>query len=357
MKWMTDCVNEAPVVCASMLKNRETIVSDLVKLYTAKSYSKIVLVGSGSSNNIASCAKPIIEKILKKKVEVYTPIAFELYEYKFNENALIICLSQSGRSTNTIKAVLRAKQCGYDVASISMAPNSPIGNYCDNVLEYGSYNGETDCFVCRYFASSVLYYAMFALEAGLKTETITKDEHKKYLKQLDDMVKLMPTAIAEVNAFYDRNKEELLSMKRCMFMGIGDLFGLTSESTLKFSETTGIPTNGYEIEEFLHGPAYEVKKDHALFYFDGDPIAHDRITEIYSETNQLTDRVYLITDSDIKGQKVINIKNNIDPVFKSMLFLCTVQIIPGRICEDTGARAITIYNYRVQQALATKQDK
>lgn len=357
MKWMTDCVKDAPMVCTSMLKNRETIVDKLVQLYIAKPYSKIVLVGSGSSNNIGCCAKPIIEKILKKKVEVFTPITFELYEYKFNENSLVICLSQSGRSTNTIKAVLKAKECGYDVASISMVPQSPIGNYCENVLEYGSYNGELDSFVCRYFASSVLYFAMFALEAGLKTETITKEEHKKYIKQLEETVRLMPNAIEEVNNFYNRNKQDLLSMKRCMFMGIGDLYGLATEATLKFSETTGIPTNGYEIEEFLHGPDYEVKKDHALFFFDGDSIVHDRIAEIYSEMNQLTDRVYLITDSDIKGQKVININNDVDPIFKSILFLCTVQLIPGRICEDTGARAITIYNYRVQQALATKQDK
>ena len=357
MKWMDECVSEAPLVCSSMLKKRESIVEKLVNLYCSKKYSKIVLVGSGSSNNIATCAKPALEKFLNIKVDVHTPIAFEKFEYKFNENALIICMSQSGRSTNTIKAVLKAKECGLDVAAISMMPNSPIDNYCDNVLEYGSYIGEGDSFVCRYFAGSVLYFCLFALEAGLKTGTISKEDHRKYLKQLEDAVKIMPNSIEAVNRFYNTNNKDLLSMKRCMVMGIGDLIGIANEATLKFSETTGIPTNGYEFEEFLHGPAYEVKKDHALFFLDGNPIVHDRIIQIYNEMNQLTDKVYLVTDSDIYGDKVINIPNQVDPVFKVLLYLVCVQLIPARICNDTSARAITIYNYRVQQALVTKQDK
>ena len=356
-KWMTDCVREAPPICANMLKNRETIVSKAVDLFTAKKYSKIVLVGSGSSSNIANSSKYAIEKFLNVDCEVVTPIAFTEYDYKFNENSFIFCLSQSGRSTNTIAALERAQECGYDCAGISLDVNSPLKNHCKNVLEYGSYTGEKDVYVCRYFSASILFFVMFALEAGLKLGTITKEDHKKYVKQLDNVVAEMPKVIDRVEKFYNDNKEQIHSMKRVMAMGIGPLFGLTNEACLKFSETTGISTNGYEVEEFLHGPAYEVKKDHALFFLDGDDIMHDRITSIYEAVHELTDRVFLITYSGITGKSIININADCDPVMRPISYVIPFQLIPGKICEDLNIRAVTIYNYRTSRKVATKTDK
>lgn len=356
MKWMTDCVTEAPEVCTSILKNKEKITAKIVELFIAKKYEKIVLVGSGSSYNIAMCSKYAMEKFLKIPVEVISPAAFTNYDYGFKENAFIICMSQSGRSTNTIDAIDRAKSCGYDVAAISMVPHSPLSNYCDNVLEYGSFTGETDSFVCRYFSSSVLYFILFALEAAARLSTYPKEEIKLRLKELDRIVKDMPKVIAKTEQFYRENKADLHSMKRVMVMGIGPTFGLTNEACLKISETTGISTNGYEVEEFLHGPAFEVKKDHALFFLDCGDLMHDRITNIYEATHELTNRVYLITNSSLSSSSIINIDTECDPVLRSLLYVIPFQLIPGKICEDLGVRAVTIYNYRTSQKVVTKTD-
>ncbi len=356
-KWMIDCIEESPDVCKKMFKEKTAVVARIKELYLKKKYKKLLLIGSGSSYNIAMSSKYSLEAFLKIRTEVVTPIAFVNYDYRYHEDTLVICMSQSGRSTNTIAAIQKAKACGYDTAAITMVPNSPLGNYCENILEYGSYNGELDCFVCRYFSSSVLYFILFALEAGVESGTLRQEEYKQKTKELKETIDYLPTAIQLVSEFYERNKTDFFSMKRGMAVGIGPTFGLTNEACLKMSETTGIPTNGYELEEYLHGPIYEVKKDTAVFLLDGDPLVHDRTIAIYNASHEVTDRVYLFTySSEIKGRQVLNLSLTIDPLFRPLLYVLPFQYIPGKMCEDLGIRAITIYNYRASCIAETKTD-
>lgn len=356
-KFMVECLHEAPAVCAKVLKEKGGDITKLTDLYLAKPYQKIVIVGSGSSYNIAQCARYTLEKYMDRKVEIITPIAFAKYDYKFHDNALIICISQSGRSTNTIAAIERAKQCGYDVTAISMVPNSPLTNYCEHVFVYGSYTGEADSFVCRGFSASVVFFAQFALEAGLKSGTCTKENYKKGCNDLQTIISFMPNAQEIVQKFYNQNKKDLYSMKRGMCIGIGSGNGILNEACLKFSETTGIPTNGYELEEFLHGPAFEVKKDHGLFILDMDDETHDRTLSIYEASKQLTDKVYLITRyPGVGDENTMYFPIHAEACLLPIVFVTPIQMIPGLICEDLGIRAITIYNYRASNIAITKTD-
>ena len=134
-KWMYDCVLETPATAEAMFKNKEALVGKLVDLFLAKDYKKIVMVASGSSYNIANCSKYAIQTYLGVKVDLINSVTYAKYDYQFHENALVICMSQSGKSTNTIEAVIKAKECGNDVVAISMVPNSPITRYCDTVLD------------------------------------------------------------------------------------------------------------------------------------------------------------------------------------------------------------------------------
>lgn len=210
-------------------------------------------------------------------------------------------------------------------------------HHCEHVLEYGSFNGELDSFVCRYFSSSVLYFVLFALETGHELGIVKQDEYKKKIKELKDVVDYIPTAIEKVKAFYEKNKQDFFSMKRGMAVGIGPTFGLTNEACLKMSEMTGIHTNGYELEEYLHGPIYIIKKDTAAFILDGDPLVHDRAVGIYNASHEVTDRVYLVTYSEaLAADKILTLPLACDPVFRPLFYVILFQYVPGKMCEDLG---------------------
>jgi glucoselysine-6-phosphate deglycase len=357
MKWMIDYVKDAPEICKNMVKNRKEITKDLVKKYTSKKYRGILIVGSGTSFNIGLSSKPVLEKYLNVPVKVQTPRTYAYYDYKFYDDYLILCISQSGRSTNTIDAVKRAQKQGNDVAAISMMPNSPISNYVKDSFEYGSYNGEGDSFVSKGFPTSFLYFSLFSIEAALKLNLIDQEKYDSAVAELEQIIEYMPKMREKSEEFYENNIEAIQNANRIMFAGIGAGFGLVQEACLKFSETTGIPTNGYETEEFLHGPSYEVKKDHVVFIMDLDLESSGLANKVFEAMKLLTDKVYMITDKRIRGNDVLSAEINVDDVLKPMLFVIPVQVIPSRICSDLNIRAITIYNHKASKLVQTKTDK
>lgn len=357
MKWMIDYVKDAPEICKNMLKNRKEITKDLVKKYTSKKYKGILIVGSGTSFNIGLCSKPVLEKYLNVPVEVQTPRTYAYYDYKFYDDYLVLCISQSGRSTNTIEAVKRAQDQGNDVAAIAMVPNSPISKYVKDSFEYGSYNGEGDSFVSKGFPTSFLYFVLFSIEAALKLNLIDLEKYDSAVAELEKIIEYMPKMREISEEFYEKNISNIQNSKRIMFTGIGVGLGLAHEACLKFSETTGIPTNGYETEEFLHGPSFEVKKDHVVFVLDLDVESSGFSYKVFEATKLLTDKVYMITDKRIRGNDVLSAEINVEDVFKPMLFVIPIQVIPSRICSDLNIRAITIYNHKASQLVQTKTDK
>ena len=355
-KFMIECLKESPEVCNKLSSSNNT-AEDLIKYYLEVAPSKLILIGSGSSNNIAQCSKQVLKKFLKVNVEIYTPIQFAMYETECHEGALILCLSQSGRSTNTIEALEAAKQKGYKTAALTMVPNSPLSIHCEHVFEYGTYTGEQDSFVCRGFSASVTYFSIFAIKIALKKNYIKQNEYEKLIKDLLKITNSMSSLTTKTEIFFQDNKKDLFATHRNMVMGMGNSSGIASESTLKFSETTGIPTNGYETEEFLHGPAFEVKKDHALFIYDIDTKTHKRTLTIYEACKELCNRVYLISRFSDYGDNTIYFDINVEESLLPILFVIPVQMLPGRICEELGIRAITINNYRASQIAVSKTDR
>lgn len=354
-KWMIDSMIEAPETCRYLFHNKETYVHKLVDIFLQKNHKEIVLVASGSSHNISQCARYAIENYLGVRVSCITPVTFSKYAYRFYEDALILCLSQSGKSTNTIEAVKKAKELSYDVAAISMRPESPITNYCENVLEYGTYAPGDDVFVCRGVPSSTLYFILFALEAGRRKGVYSEEKYHMRMAEIEALIEAMPEIREKSAEFYDLNKEEFYSMKRVMTIGTGPGLGVAMEGALKIEETIGIASNAYETEEFLHGPAYEVKKDHALFIADLDDMMHLRHMQIFEAAKELTDRVYLITKSkELKGKNIMNIPEKICPYLLPILFVIPFQFIASSVCDDLRITAITIYNHRFSEMIKTK---
>lgn len=357
LKWMNDCILEAPKACEDVIKNRNDLLKELVELFLLKPYKKIVLVAAGSSFNIANCARYAMEEFLDIEVECIHSKTYARYDYKYHDNSFIMCLSQSGRSTNTIEAIKVAKENGNDVAALTMIPGSPVTNHAEHTFVYGTSKYGRDLFVCRGVPSSTLFLMLFALEAAYKGGKCDEKRYKQNIKQLEDVVKEMPRIQKKVLDFYTVNKEDFYSMRRVMIVGIGPSLGVALEGSLKLEETVGIPANAYESEEFIHGPTYEIKKDNAVFLLDMDDVMHDRIIAVYRGVQQLTDRAYLITkNANYADDHTLNIDVDCDPNFLPLLFVIPFQYIPSNICEELGIRAITIYNHRSSEALKTKTD-
>lgn len=355
-KWMYDCVIEAPDACRTVLKNRSQL-EDFAELFIKKQYKKLVLVASGSSLNIANCAKYAMQDLLSIHIECIPAVTFATYDYCYHEDAFVLFLSQSGKSTNTMEAIKTALQHHLDIAVITMIKDSPMSRMCENSYTYGTAEFGEDVFVCRGVPSSSLFLMLFAMEAGLKKGVVSKEQYKKDRKELENLVKEMDKVRSLIDIWYDKNMEELHNVKRFMSVGIGPGYGVALEGALKIEETVGIPANAYEADEYLHGPAFEIKKDHGVFIVDLDERFHDRALMIYEASKQLTDKVYMVTKfPSFSDKRVLTLNAPISSNYLPILFVMPFQITASRICDDLRISAITVYNYRAMQIAKTKAD-
>lgn len=354
-KWMYDCIMEAPQNCMDILKNKETLLNGLVSKYCSGEYDEIVIAASGSSYNIASCAKYAMEELLDIKVDVIYSITYAEYAFRHHKNAFVICTSQGGRSTNTIAAYRRALSCGNDTVVLVSEHNTPLEEECGDTYHFGNDTAGADVFVCRGVPTSVLFLDLFALMAAKEKGLISGETYDSQLLELQTAITKMEDVRNAADRFYEMHKKDFYSMERAMVAGIGSGQGVAQEGALKLEETAGIPSNWYEMEEFLHGPVYEIKKGHAIFLIDLDRNHHDRAMKIFSSATLLTDRVYLVSNQEADGENVLHIDCGISSHFLPLLFVIPFQVFASRLCDDTRASGITIYTYRFMQKVATKK--
>ncbi|MFL0249400.1 SIS domain-containing protein [Clostridium neuense] len=353
MKAMIPFMKLAPKVCSSIISNRKNLIKPLVDLYMAKEYKKIVIVASGSSSNIANSVKYFIQNTLNTEVKIIWPMTYIKFDYKFNEDAFIICMSQSGKSTNTIQAVKKANKMGQDVAVLTTNANSPIKQYTNNVFEYGS--GSDDYYVAKGYPASCTFLMLFALETALAKNIIKKEEFELKLKELETAISLMKTSFEVSEQFYANNKEEFKAMRRVMVVGCGPSYGTALEGALKINETFGIPTNAYEMEEFVHGPSYEIFKDHAVFFIDNGDDAHERIMQLYSALHLLTDKVFLISNNgNVADKRIWKLDYEISNEFSILFNIIPFQIISDSICSDLDLLSYNVRNYEFEKIIKTK---
>ncbi|WP_242954305.1 SIS domain-containing protein [Clostridium oryzae] len=350
---MIPFMKSAPEVCLNIMANRKKLIKPLVDLYTAKEYKKIVIVASGSSCNIANSVKYFIQNTLNTEVKIIWPMTYIKFDYKFNEDAFIICMSQSGKSTNTIQAVKKANKLGQDIAVLTTNANSPIMDYTSNVFEYGS--GSDDYYVAKGYPASCTFLMLFALETALTKNIIKKEEFELKIKELEKAVSLMKTSLDESELFYINNKEEFKSMRRAMVVGCGPSYGTALEGALKINETFGIPTNAYEMEEFVHGPSYEISKDHAVFFIDNGDEAHERVMQLYSAIHLLTDKVFLISNNGYASDRRIwKLDYEISSEFSVLFNIIPFQLISDSICNDLDLLSYNVRNYEFEKIIKTK---
>ena len=104
-KTMFDYINSSTELIEENLKKRIALTETMVNEYIKGPYHNITIVASGSSNNAAQCARLYMEKVLKCKVTVISPFEFIHAEHSVASDEMVIAVSQSGYSVNTMEAL------------------------------------------------------------------------------------------------------------------------------------------------------------------------------------------------------------------------------------------------------------
>lgn len=259
-------------------------------------FDSIVIYATGSSANAAYAAKSFMSKILKTNIEIKEPSMALNYDLYTNPKTLYLAISQGGHSSSTLNLIKKLQE-NNTIYAITSDLDSPIGQESNLVLDLGM--KEEMPFVTAGQAATTVFLWKIALKIGLKKETITESEFNNYNNEIVKMISELPEFIKKVNLWFDKEKENLYCGNRFLCVGYGSCYGTAREFETKFTETVRVPSAGFELEEFMHGPYIGINKNDIVFMLDPNGKLTERTRNLTSFLKDHIDLVYLFTGKNL----------------------------------------------------------
>lgn len=259
-------INEQPAILRKILQKHLPKAEDRVALADSKlnidlsQVRNITFVACGTSLHAAYIAKATWEKWLNLPVEVVAASEF-IYRYNLtNEHSLVIGISQSGETADTITAIKQAKENNAQLIILTNRVDSSITRYSTNVvaLEAGI---EVSVAATKSFMAQLaaLYWTGMYLSEQ-------KDNQNKFLglkRELYTIPALMEEILSELTDI-KRIGEKLSEFKQIFYIARGIMLPIAMEGALKIKEISYINANAYASGELKHGPIALLDKDTAV---------------------------------------------------------------------------------------------
>ncbi|MDE6659813.1 MAG: glutamine--fructose-6-phosphate transaminase (isomerizing) [Eubacterium sp.] len=228
-----------------------------------KVLSRVYIVGCGSAYHVGLIAKYNFEKIAKIPAFAEYAGEFRYADLVIDETCLVIIISQSGETADSLAALKQAKEMGAKTISIVNVPESTIAKMSDyNILTLAGAEvavATTKAFSCQLAVLNILCLYL-ARQRNACTEVFSEIAV--------NMSQLLPKKMEKVIAKADELKALATSLKditRCFFLGRNVDFGVSLEGALKLKEISYIDCVGYPASELKHGTISLIEKGTVCF--------------------------------------------------------------------------------------------
>lgn len=214
--------------------------------------NRIIIVACGTSWHAGLVAEYIIEEFARISVEVEYASEFRYRNPIINSNDVVIAISQSGETADTMAAIKLAKEHGAFVFGVCNVVGSSISRE-SHAGAYTHAGPEIGVASTKAFTTQITVLTMLALRLAKAKGTLSHSEYYRYLLELE----LIPEKVKEALETNERTKEIASAFKdapNCLYLGRGYNFPVALEGALKLKEISYIHAEGYPAAEMKHGP-------------------------------------------------------------------------------------------------------
>ena len=244
--YMLKEINEEPIVLEKTLK---PYLDDFSSIPDISKYDEIHIVACGSAMYAGMIGKTLFEE--KTNTKAICEVASE-YRYKnniYNNKTLVILISQSGETADTIAALKRAKELGQDTLAIVNVKTSTIARLADKVL-YIEAGEEIAVATTKAYLLQVAVISLLALKLAYSKNLI--DNIDIYLNEFKTIPKLVKNIIDREND-YKKIANEIYKCQDIFFIGRRLDYAICLEGSLKLKEVSYIHSEAYPSGELKHG--------------------------------------------------------------------------------------------------------
>ena len=262
---------------------------------------RIIIVACGTSYHSGLIGEYLIEDLARIPVEVEYASEFRYRNPILNERDIVIALSQSGETADTLAALELAKKKGAMIYGIVNAVGSSIAR----LTHAGSYihaGPEIGVASTKAFTGQVTVLTLLALSMGRKLSTISTTYFNRLVRELE----LIPDKVQEALAENDHIKYiagEIKEHKNALYLGRGYNFPVALEGALKLKEISYVHAEGYPAAEMKHGPIALIDEQMPVIVTATNRSAYEKIVSNVQEVIARKGRVIAVVN---KGEQAIS---------------------------------------------------
>lgn len=219
---------------------------------------RILFCACGTAWHACLVGEYLIERYARIPVEVEYASEFRYRNAPLDKNTLVIVVSQSGETIDTLAALKEAKRKGFRTLAINNSVGSTIAREADGGI-YQHAGPEVGVASTKAFTSQLMILSMMAVYLG-RLRDLSFQEGFECVEGLKKVPELVERAVTQNDAIY-KIAEKYKDMTDCLFLGRQDMFPIALEGALKLKEISYIHAEGYPAAEMKHGPIALISKE------------------------------------------------------------------------------------------------
>lgn len=298
----------------------------------------IIILGCGTSWHAGLIGKQLIEGMCRKRVSVEYASEFRYNNPVVDKDDVVIAISQSGETADTLAAIQLAKQNGALIFGIVNAVGSSIARETDTGI-YLHVGPEIGVASTKAFTGQVAMLTLFALALGHETGTLADDEYHNLIGELAQIPAKMEKEL-EVTEKIANLAKMFTYAHNFLYLGRGFNYPVALEGALKLKEISYIHAEGYPAAEMKHGPIALVDQDMPIVFIATHHKLYEKIISNMQEVKSRKGRILaIVTEGD---EHVREIADNVIEVPKTenclvpLLSVVPLQILAYYVAVDKG---------------------
>lgn len=327
--YMLKEIMEEPVVLEKTFK---PYLEDLDKLPDLTKYEEIHVVACGSAMYAGMIGKTLLEEYANTKVEI--DVASE-YRYKnviYDRKTLVILISQSGETADTIAAMRKAKENNVETLSIVNVKTSTIARESDKqiFIEAGP---EIAVATTKAYILQVGIMALLAYKTAL-TKGLVK-ENDKVLEEAEKLPRLIKEVLDRRDE-YKKVAKEIYNKEDIFFIGRKIDYATSMEGSLKLKEVSYIHSEAYQAGELKHGTISLIEEGMPVFAIVTDDTIKDKTVSNIEEVKSRGAKTIIISNEKWQTEDLQVTVPKISPYFQPILIVPTLQLIAYETAKLRG---------------------
>lgn len=305
---------------------------------TIKNISNIIIIACGTAYHAGLVGKYVLEKLTRILVSIDVSSEFRYRDPIVNKNTLVLAISQSGETADTLAAVKEAKGKGAKILSICNVVGSSLVRVSDGVL-YTYAGPEIGVASTKAYTAQLAILYILAFYISETMGVLKPDSKKRFIEELKDIPSVIDK-ILDTKARIQKIATKHLNFGSFLYLGRNLNFPTALEGALKLKEISYIPAEGYAAGEMKHGPIALIDEYRAVVCIAPEGFVYEKmvsnIEEICARKGKL---IAIVTEGNKEIEnftKEIIYIPKINEIFSPLVTVVPLQLLAYYIAVKRG---------------------